>query len=98
MIGRSALFVCWSLVGAVGSYGALYLASPYGLAIVSVALCIGLMLPRRFESVGLIAGPGLLLMLAGQYGEPVIFAVGVALVALAVAAYGVIGRARCAAS
>ncbi len=53
------------------------------------------MLPRRFESLGLIAGPGLLLMLAGQYGEPVLFAVGVTLVVVAVTAYGLVGRARC---
>jgi hypothetical protein len=96
VIGRSVLFVCWALVGAVASYGLLYLLSPYGLIILAIALGVGLMLPRRFESVGLIAGPGLLLMLAGQYGEPVLFAVGVALVAVAVMAYGVIGRARCA--
>ena len=96
MIGRSALFVAWTLLGAVASYGALYALSPYGLAILAVCLIAGLALPRRFESLGLIAGPGLLLMLAGQYDEPVLFAVGATLVVIAVTAYGLVGRSRCA--
>jgi hypothetical protein len=96
VIGRSALFVAWALLGAAASYGALYLLTPYGLTIVAVCGVVALSLPRRFESLGLIAGPGLLLMLAGQYGEPVLFVVGVALVVIAMTLYGLAGRRRCA--
>ena len=95
VIGRSALFVCWALVGAVASYGLLYAFSPFGLMILIPCLLVGLALPRRFESLGLIAGPGLLLMLAGQYGEPVLLAVGATLVLASLAAFTAVGRARC---
>jgi hypothetical protein len=60
-------FVAWAVLGAVASYGALYAFSPYGLAILAVCLLVSLLLPRRWpETVGLAAGPGILLAAAGD--------------------------------
>jgi hypothetical protein len=41
VIGRCALFLAWTAVGAVASYGLRYLLTPYGLLILGAALCAG---------------------------------------------------------
>jgi hypothetical protein len=68
MLSRAALFAAYALLGAVLSYGLLYLFSPMGFAIVVAGALLVSLLPRAGgsrwpESVGLLAGPGLLLLL-----------------------------------
>ena len=97
MIVRGLLFAAYAVVGAVLSYGALYLFSPMGFVIVPAAVLLVLALPRvggsRWpEALGLLAGPGLLLML----GDTSVQAPGAAIVAVAVVSYALVGRARCA--
>jgi hypothetical protein len=95
VILRGMLFSAWALVGGALSYGLLYLFSPFGLIIVTACLLFGRALPKAAESrmpevLGLLAGPGLLLLLV-----PTTAVVGVAIVIAAVAAYTLVGRARC---
>ena len=97
MILRGLTFAAYAVLGAVLSYGALYLFSPMGFAIVPAAVLLVLALPRvggsrRPEALGLLAGPGLLLML----GDATVRAPGAAIVAVAVVSYALAGRARCA--
>jgi hypothetical protein len=97
VIPRVALFAVYALLGAVLSYGALYLFSPMGFAIVAIGVLLVRELPRvggsRWpEAIGLLAGPGLLLLL----GDTSVRALGAAIVAVAVVSYALAGRARCA--
>ena len=90
---RVLVFAAWAAIGAVASYGALYVLTPYGLAILSVCLIAALSLPRRRpETLGLAAGPGILLAAAG---DTTLIATGWAIVAAATLAYLLVGRARC---
>ncbi len=96
MIRRVLLFAAYAFLGAVLSYGLVYLFSPMGFAIVVAGVLLVSALPRAGgsrwpEALGLLAGPGLLLML----GDATVRAPGAAIVALAVVGYGLAGRARC---
>ena len=96
----------WALLGAVLSYGALYVFTPFGLAIVVPTLLVASLLPsiggsRLPEALGLLAGPGLFCLLVASSGadDPGAWAgAGVALVGAALLAYLLVGRARCARS
>ena len=96
VIRRVLLFAAYAFLGAVLSYGLVYLFSPMGFAIVVAGVLLVSALPRAGgsrwpEALGLLAGPGLLLML----GDATVRAPGAAIVALAVVGYGLAGRARC---
>jgi hypothetical protein len=100
---RVALFLAWALIGAVGSYGLLYLFSPLGLAIVAACAAAGWALPaagghRLPEALGLAAGPGLFcLVVAYSAADPVGWvAAGAAIIGAATAVYLRAGRALCA--
>ena len=97
MVPRFLLFAAYALLGAVLSYGLVYLFSPIGFAVVGVGVLLVHVLPRlggsRWpEAIGLLAGPGLLLLL----GDATVRAPGAAIVAVAVVGYALAGRARCA--
>jgi hypothetical protein len=92
VIARGTLFAAYSVVGAVLSYGAVYLFSPMGFAIVLVGVLLVRLLPLRLEAIGLLAGPGILLL----FGDATVRAPGAAIVAVAVVGYALAGRARCA--
>jgi hypothetical protein len=93
VLARVLVFAAWAALGAVASYGALYAFSPYGLVILAGCLLVGTSLPRRWpETIGLAAGPGILLTLAA---DTALIATGWAVVAAATITY-VLGRARCA--
>jgi hypothetical protein len=93
MVLRVLLFAAYAFLGAVLSYGLVYLFSPMGFVIVLAGGLLVSLLPRRWpEPLGLLAGPGLLLML----GDPAVRGAGAAIVAVALVAYAVAGRARCA--
>src|SRR5262245_5810076 len=97
VVPRLLLFAAYALLGAVLSYGALYLFSPMGFAIVAIGVLLVRALPRlggsrRPEALGLLAGPGILLLL----GDTTVRAPGAAIVAVAVVSYALAGRARCA--
>jgi hypothetical protein len=93
MLVRVLVFAAWAAIGAVASYGALYVLTPYGVAILSVCLVVGLWLPRRWpETLGLAAGPGILLTAAA---DATLIATGWAIVAAATITYLLVGRARC---
>ena len=92
MIVRGLLFAAYAVVGAVLSYGALYLFSPIGFAIVAASVLLVLVLPRRLEQLGLLAGPGILLLA----GDGSLVVPGATIVAVAVVSYALTGRARCA--
>jgi hypothetical protein len=102
VIVRVLLFAAWALVGAVASYGLLYLLTPYGLVILGTCVFAGLALPeaggRRWpECLGLAAGPGVLLLyVASLNSDPAAAAAGAAIVAVASVAYLLAGRALCA--
>lgn len=102
MIARGALFLAWTAVGAVGSYGAPYALTGYGLLILGAAWAIGLMLPaaggRRWpEILGLPAGAGVfLLYAAAQSGATALGIAGALLAAASLVAYALAGRALCA--
>ena len=87
----------WAVLGMVASYGAIYAFSPFGLAILAVCALVARPLPKGLEAIGVAAGPGLFCWLvAWSAEEPVAWlAVGAAIVAAAVGAYAVTGRARC---
>ena len=88
------VFAAWAALGAVASYGALYAFSPYGLAILAACLVVGLSLPRRWpETLGLAAGPGILLTAAA---DTTLIVTGWAIVVAATITYLLVGRARCA--
>ena len=103
VIVRMLLFAAWALVGAVASYGLLYLFTPYGLMILGACLFAGLALPeaggRRWpECLGLAAGPGVLLLYAASLThdpDAAGAAAGAAIVAVASVAYLLAGRALC---
>jgi hypothetical protein len=103
VVGRVLLFAAWALVGAVASYGLLYVFTPFGLTILGACLFAGLALPeaggRRWpECLGLAAGPGVLLLyVASVAHEPDAgtAAAGAAIVAVASVAYLFAGRALC---
>jgi hypothetical protein len=90
VISRGLLFAAYAVVGAVLSYGALYLFSPMGFAIVAASVLLVFALPRGLEQLGLLAGPGLLLLLTP------LASVGAAIVSVALIGYALAGRARCA--
>ena len=97
MIARVLLFAAYALLGAVLSYGLVYLFSPMGFAIVVAGVLLVSFLPhaggsRWPEALGVLAGPGLLLLL----GDETVRAPGAAIVAVAVVSYALAGRARCA--
>jgi hypothetical protein len=94
MLVRVLVFAAWAAIGAVASYGALYVFTPFGLAILAACLFAGLALPRRWpETLGLAAGPGILLTAAA---DATLIATGWAIVAAATITYLLVGRARCA--
>ena len=97
MIVRVLLFAAYALLGTVLSYGLVYLFAPIGFLIVVAGALLVSSLPRAGDSrwpeaLGLLAGPGLLLML----GDTTVRAPGAAIVAVAVVSYALAGRARCA--
>jgi hypothetical protein len=97
VIVRGLLFAAYAVVGAVLSYGALYLFSPMGFAILAASVLVVSALPRiggsrMPEALGLLAGPGLLLLA----GDGSLVVPGAAIVAVAVVGYALAGRARCA--
>jgi hypothetical protein len=92
VIVRGLLFAAYAVVGAVLSYGALYLFSPMGFAIVAASVLLVHVLPQRLEQLGLLAGPGILLLA----GDGSLVVPGAAIVALAVVSYALAGRTRCA--
>lgn len=103
MLIKTALFTVWAFLGAVFTYGALYAFTPYGLAILSIGLLIAWWLPghglrRSPEAWGLLAGPGIFcFVVAGNAEAPEQWAaVGAAFIAVALVAFAVSGRARCA--
>ena len=97
MLSRGLLFAAWALLGGVLSYGVLYLVSPMGFMIVAACALAGLALPRGLEALGLVAGPGLLLLLAAQAGDdPALGIAGATIVVAALVTYTLVGRARCA--
>lgn len=94
MVGRLVVFAAWAALGAVASYGAVYAFSFYGIMILAVCLLVGAALPRHWpETLGLAAGPGILLAAAA---EPAWIAAGWAIIATTTIAYLLVGRARCA--
>jgi hypothetical protein len=94
MVVRVLVFAAWAAVGAVASYGALYAFTGFGLAILAVCALAALALPRRWpETLGLAAGPGILLAAAGGTA---LIVTGWAIVASVTLAYALVGRARCA--
>ena len=101
MLVRLLLFAAWALIGAVASYGLLYVFTPYGLTILGACLFAGLALPeaggRRWpECLGLAAGPGVfLLYVASVNADPAAAAGGAAIVAAATIAYLLAGRSLC---
>jgi hypothetical protein len=106
VLKRGALFAIWALLGAVLSYGALYVFTPFGLAIVVPTLLVAFLLPsiggsRLPEALGLLAGPGLFCFLVAfrTADDPAAWTgAGIALIGAAVLAYVLVGRARCARS
>jgi hypothetical protein len=92
VLRRFLLFAAYALIGAVLSYGLVYLFSPLGLVVVVVGALLVSVLPRGLEAIGLLAGPGLLLLA----GDGTLVVPGAAIIAASLAAYVVTGRARCA--
>jgi hypothetical protein len=93
-VRRAFLFAAYALLGAVLSYGVLF--QPFTFAIVVVAGLVALPRPRALEAMGLLAGPGLFLLLAAQTtGDAALGAAGAVIVAAALVAYTLAGRARC---
>jgi hypothetical protein len=61
---RLALTAAWAGIGLIGTYGLLYLFTPFGLVIIGATVAAALPLPRRApETFGVLAGPGVLLWL-----------------------------------
>jgi hypothetical protein len=89
MVLRVLLYAAYALLGAVLSYGAVYLFSPMGFAIVAAAILLVTTLPRGLERLGLLAGPGILLLLTP------LAVIGAVIVAAALGTYAVTGRRRC---
>lgn len=90
----------WAVLGMMLSYAALYLFTPFGLAIVVPALVVAVALPslgasRLPEGVGLLAGPGLFCFpVAASADDPGAWiAAGAALVGASLSAYVLVGRA-----
>ena len=82
MIGRGALFIAWSVIGAAASYGALYLLTVFGVLILGTCL---------------FAGPGVFLLHAASLsGDAAMGIAGGAILAAALVAYAAAGRALCA--
>lgn len=101
MLVRVLVFAAWAAIGAVASYGALYVATPFGLMILATCLFAALALPepggsRWPEALGLAAGPGILL-LVGEFNaaDPAATLTGSAIVATTLMVYLAVGRARC---
>jgi hypothetical protein len=94
---RALLFVSWALLGMVASYGAIYAFSPYGIVILAVCGLVAWTLPKGLEAIGAAAGPGLFCWLVAWSAESPAawFGVGAAIVATALGAYALTGRARC---
>jgi hypothetical protein len=88
VIRRGALFTGWALLGTAASYGWLYLASPFGLAIAGAVAGVALLLRAagrgdNLESIALAAGPGafcLLVAASAESGAAVWAAVGAVIV------------------
>lgn len=98
---RGLLFILWAVLGAVLSYGALYLFTPFGLLIVAAVLAFSIAAPRvdgsRWpEALGVIAGPGLFCFLvAASAEEPAPWLVaGAVFVSGALGAYAIVRPAR----
>jgi hypothetical protein len=64
VIRRSVLFTSWALLGGAATYAALYLFTPFGMAILASCLLVAWLLSALSrdhspEAWGLLAGPGL---------------------------------------
>ena len=105
MIRRALLLAIWALVGTAASYAALYAFTPYGVSILLACLGVALVLPaaggdRMPEALGLFAGPGLFAILIAKnsdFESAYWYAAGAVIVGAVLAAYVLVGRARCAA-
>ena len=105
MIRRALLLAIWALIGTAASYAALYAFTPYGVSILLACLGVALVLPaaggdRMPEALGLFAGPGLFAILIAKNSDlesAYWYAAGAVIVGAVLAAYVLVGRARCAA-
>jgi len=101
MVKRSVVFLSWCCIGAALSYAALYVFTPYGLALIAASVAAGALIPaiggRRWpETLGLLGGPGAFcLVVANDAGDPRPWSVaGGAFLAMALLAYLALVHAR----
>ncbi len=99
---RGSTFLLWCVMGALLSYGAIYLITPFGLALIAVLLGAASVLKSLGgatwpETLGLFAGPGLFcLLLASAAEDPsTLILVGGVWTSVTVIAYLAFGSARC---
>ena len=99
---RSSTFLLWSVIGVLFSYGALYLVTPFGFALIAILVAAASGLRSLGgatwpETLGLFAGPGLFcLILASAADDPSsLTLIGSAWISVVLVAYLAFGRTRC---
>jgi hypothetical protein len=102
VIKRLALFTTWALLGGLYTFGAIYLFTPLGVAVLVPAVLVGWRLPvingeRSPEVWGLLAGPGIFCALLASSNDDSAWALAaLGFVLAACGSYLLAGRARCA--